>query len=193
MTSTVGMWRRIFPKKRFAWKEPKYFVRAENAEFAARRPWWVKPGLCLLVSALLIANWSLARLNPDKQPPAFSVAFAVALGGGIVLVYGLPSLFALIPSCTELREDRIIRFRHPSVQFLKFKEVESFEFTTKHGFTVLRIVRKSLKRRELFLGVAPEVFLGVAPEVDTARVSVFFESKGLNIARCPERLPLSGT
>jgi hypothetical protein len=116
---------------------------------------------------------------------------ALAIGAGIVMVYGLPALFALIPSYIELREDRILRFRHPSVQFLKFKEVESFEFARKHGFTVLRIIRKSLKRREVFLGATSEVFLGVAPEVDEASVTAFFESKGLNCLHRSERVPLA--
>jgi hypothetical protein len=193
MTATAEVWSRIFPKKRFEWREPKQFVRAENLEFAGRRPWWVKPGLCFLTCALLMANWSLATVIPNNQPMAFPVALVLAIGGGILMVYGLPSLFDLIPSAIELREDRIVRFRHPSVQSLRYREVDSFEFTRKHGFRVLRIVRKNLKRREVFLGLAPEVFLGVAPDVDTASITAFFESKGLHCAHHPERLPSTGT
>jgi hypothetical protein len=184
MTSTAGMWRRIFPKKRFAWREPKDFVRAENAELAARRPWWVKPGLCLLFSALVMVNWSSATLNPNKHPPALPTALAIAIGGGIVMVYGLPPLIALVPSWVEVHENRISWLRHGSVRFVFFKDIYSVEWTSKRGLTALRIVRKGSKRRE--------VLLGVAPELDTTSLTVFLESIGLKCAHRTESLPSTG-
>lgn len=142
------------------------------------------PGCCLLISAAVMVNWSVSRLNPNHPLPDFPAALAIAIGGGIVMVYGLPPLIALIPSSVEVRENGISCLRHGSGSFVRFKDVESVEWTRKHGFTVLRIVRKGSSRRE--------VPLGVAPEVDTASVSAFFESKGLNSARRPESLLSTG-
>jgi hypothetical protein len=171
---------RIFPRKRFAWKEPRDFVRAEYVELAARRKWWLKPGLCLLVSANVMAIWAIERLSPN-YPVDFPTALAIAVGGGLLMVYGLPPLIALLPWTVEVFENRISWLHDGAGRCVLFKDIESAEWTIKHGFPALRIVRKGPKRRE--------VLLGVAPEVNTKTITEFLESKGLNSARGPESLP----
>jgi hypothetical protein len=161
---------RILPKKYFRWKEPKAFLRLNDAFEKAKARWWIQPLVALGSALFPLLSWYLARLHPSKTPPSFETVLPLALGFGVIMAYGVPWINRLCPSEVCFMDTVLTRQRGNGNQRGEYKKFESFEWRVNDGFATL-----ILKPR----GVGANLFIGVPLEVSREDVSAFLVERGL--------------
>ena len=158
-----------FPKRHFKWREPKEFRQTLCAVEASKARWWHKPLAGFVVACLFMSQWALAQLNPNKRPPTFESAFAIALLGSMFLIYFVAWMHRLAPRYVAVFEDRVFRSIANTHQQWKFKDIDSFALHDCDEFHVLVL---ELRRGR-------QVLVGVPREVDLLALQAFFEARGL--------------
>lgn len=174
----------LIPKTYLKWTEPKLARRTSDALEKADLPRWFRPAATLLLSGLLLLNWFLATLNPQKNPLPFMQALPIALVGGVVFVYLFPLLYRLCPSYIRVTDRYISRVigNHPSVW--KYSEIQTCRIASERsegGINVLEITMQ--KGKTSILGIAPTVDLDELHRVLTER----------GVSSCRVDLPLQSS
>jgi hypothetical protein len=147
---------RIFPKKYFRWKEPKAFLRLNDALEKSLTRWWVQPLCALGGSALPFVSWYLARFDPSKNPPSFEVVLPLGLCFGVFMAYGIPWINRLCPSDVRFFKKHFLRQRGNINRHLDYKKYESFRWRVNDEFATL-ILKPHGPGKDLFIGVPLEI------------------------------------
>ncbi|MEP6662394.1 MAG: hypothetical protein ABJC04_01910 [Verrucomicrobiota bacterium] len=90
--------RKIFPKKRFEWKEPKAFIRFADRYEKNKRKWWHQPAICLIILSVFILKWFSAASDTEAHPPSLASMFVISALAALLFAYGLPWLIEKFPS-----------------------------------------------------------------------------------------------
>ena len=146
----------LFPRKLFQWREPKAFVKQIDALERSKQHWWTRPLLTLVIAAVLVFLWFLARSNPENHPPSFSAALLIAMVGGAFGAYVLPWMISLCPSCIFVYDSQLSRIRGNTARQVKYADIESFSWGTQGEFQML-IIRLRNRKRDVRIGVPPDV------------------------------------
>lgn len=147
---------RFLPKKHFKWREPKPFLKLNDAFECSKLRWWHKPLVALVGVGMLLLTWYLGRLNPDKQPLAFTNALLIALAGGAFFAYGIPWLNSLSHSEVCFFDRHLIRIRGNSYLQIKYCNIASFSWRVSDDFSTL-ILKHRGNGRNILLGVPPAI------------------------------------
>jgi hypothetical protein len=127
------------------WTEPEAFRISEENYWNARTPPWQRPLYVLLLAAVLLLNWFIARFNPSKHPISLAAALALTISTSLLLLYGLPWLLRRLPSTVNLYERSIMRrgWHHArplnsfvSYAWLAENSYHVLELTTPRGHTL---------------------------------------------------------
>jgi hypothetical protein len=146
---------RFLPKKHFQWREPKAFLKLNDAIEQTKLRWWSQPLWTLIATAMFMGQWYVASINPRKDPPPFLAALSAAFIGGLFFGYGLPWLISLCPSDVYLYNSYLIRSRGKHQQ-IQYSEIASFSWTVRDGFAAL-VIKYGKRHREVLIGVPDDV------------------------------------
>lgn len=161
-------WNKPLTKSRFCWNEPKLYLRLKDrSELPRLRR--MQPWLLLGFAALLLGQWSLARMKKGATPPSVETATFIALGGGAFFAYVVPWLISKCPSQITIKEKVVSKNRANSNRFWKLATIAAFRWIPVHDWTILQLKLRNGR----------DVFLCVAPEVVPADLEKFFQEKGL--------------
>lgn len=129
----------LFSKFIIKWREPVLLARERDSRDRKTSKWWhqvLGVGVCMV---FLLLIWFLATLDPDKTPPTFEFAFLFAILFGIVVVYVGPWMVRLSPTWIGLTAEDIRVVRGNTARSVKWRDVECFHFSERHGFPILRL------------------------------------------------------
>ena len=160
----------FFPKKHLQWREPKAFLQLKDAEERAKRRWWHLPFATLLVAAMMMLNWYLARFDPRRHPFPFNTALMMAVGSGIIFSYGLTWIITLCPSEIRLYDTFISLVRGNSHWRIKYSKLEYFSWRMTQEHTTLILKQVKSKR---------ELLIGLPSDTSQYEVNLFFLSRGV--------------
>jgi hypothetical protein len=147
------------------------FCQTLAAVQASKSRWWHKPLAAFIVACLIMVNWVLAKLNPNKQPPTFEVAVAIAMLGGLFLVFSVSwlSRMAAPYSTVMVFHNRLFKTNGVRHREWRFKDISSFALYNCETFRVL----------VLKLPRGHQSLVGVPLKVDSAALEDFLASQGL--------------
>src|SRR5215471_2552775 len=77
----------LYQKTHLKWREPKFTRQARDSLAEASLPRWFRPSCVLVFAGLLMLNWLVATLDPQKNPPPLRFALPYAFIASILLVY----------------------------------------------------------------------------------------------------------
>jgi hypothetical protein len=161
---------RFLPKTHFRWREPKLFLRLNDAYESSGLNWWHRPLWSLVGAVVLMGNWLLAHINPRTDAPPLTVAILIALAGGAFFVYVIPWMISLCPSEVRFYHAYIVRSRGNTARRIDFANIASFSWRTRDEFATLILMDR--KRGK-------EIFLGAPFDVDQAEVTRFLLDRGV--------------
>jgi hypothetical protein len=156
-----------FPKVHFRWREPPAFRRTLAVVEAGKMRWWFKPLAGLGFAGLLMTNWWLATLDPNKQPPSLGVAAIMALVGGPAVVYFLAWVYPFFPATVMVLENRLARACGSTGAEWKYAGVAAYSFHDCGDYRVLT----------LDLHSGRQVLVGVPLGVDRGKLEDFLARK----------------
>lgn len=136
-----------------------------------RGRWGHNAVLALVYMLMLLGTWALSQLNPARHPPPFEVVIWVAVGGSLVLAYGLPWLVTVVhvPSEVRMFSRGILRQDWSSLMW-DYPKMRCFDWISGREYHVL-MLKYGAKERV--------VSLGVPTDMDTEAMSAFLVSKGV--------------
>jgi len=146
----------LLPRKHFTWKEPKVLLKISDAFERSTLQWWRRPLWGLVAAAMLMSSWSIARLNPHKQPPAVGVAILIALVGGVFFAYIAPWMVSLCPSVVHFYDSSLVRVRGNAHRQIRYSDIASFSWRVQGEFAILMLKHRR-NNRHILLGVPPEI------------------------------------
>src|SRR5437870_3413173 len=114
---------RFIPTTYLRWREPRLIRGRLRCLEERRLSPFTRPILALVLAALLLVNWAVAKLDPQKDPWTLTVALPFALGGGLVFVYAFPWLYRICPAEVRVHEKGISRVVGDDVQFWKYRDI----------------------------------------------------------------------
>jgi hypothetical protein len=129
----------LFSKFIFKWREPGEFAKERDSRDRKTSKWWhqvLGVGVCMF---FLLLIWFLATLDPNKTPPSFEFAFLLAILFGIVVVYVVPWMVCLSPTWIGITAEDLRIVRGNTARSVKWRDVEFFHFSERHGFPILRL------------------------------------------------------
>ena len=151
-----AMIKRIFPKVRLEWKEPKAFRSIKDQIDAEALSPFFKPGIVVFISVLSMLTWWLSE-KPDKLPLHY--ALLLALFGGYFFAYIFPWMLGLCPSCIRIYDHGISRVIGNTCSMWKFKNIERCEFVTYEIGEAIHsaLVLHMRKAKHIILGIPSEL------------------------------------
>lgn len=114
------------------------------------------PVAALLFTLMILAQWYVARFNPQKHPPVFYVALVMAILGGWFFVYIFPWVITLCPSEVRLSDTHVARVRGNANRALRYADIEYFAWRMTEGITTL-VLKGRKAKREMLVGVPVEI------------------------------------
>lgn len=175
---------RLLPQKFFKWPEPKPYLNMQHAREQAEMKGWHRPLTVIAILLFVLISRYLARFIPDRDPPSFWVASALALGLGVFLVYFVPWINSRCPSEVCLLKHHLVRAQGNSIRRIPYADLGGFAFDDVSGpFVILALTHR--KRR------AP-IFIGMPPDLALEPVAKFLVAHGVP-CRNPASNPSSGT
>ena len=154
----------LFQKTYLKWREPKLVRRAVTAmEERKTRP-FVRPIIFGVAFGMLMGLWYLACLLPGNNPPSAGVAVLTAIGGGLLMTYGLPLLLRYGPAEIRVMGKWIQRAVGNSATIWKYwdikhcqiasreingEDVSVLALTMKNGTTSMIGIGASVSSKEL--------------------------------------------
>lgn len=158
-----------FQKKHFEWREPKEFRKTAARVEASKSRWWHKPLMGFAIACLLMTNWAMAKLIPNKQPPSFEIASLIAVGGGLFLVYFLSWLHQVLPTSVMVFENRLLRTNGSAHLQWMFKDIRSFMIQDCQTFRILVLTNRTGR----------QWLVGMPLKVDVPALQSFLNGRGL--------------
>ena len=148
--------KRLIPKAHLKWTEPKAIRKArDEMESRALSP-WIRPGVVAIVTAFFMLQWWSAKHIPGKSPLPFPNAFAVALGGGVFLVYVVPLLCRICPSSVQVFDHGISCSCGNRGAFWKYKDIDHCELASQDADHFVLVIQTKTEKR-ILLGVPSEL------------------------------------
>jgi len=126
-----------------------------HAVEAANTKWWLQPTAALLIAGLLMMQWLVAGLDPNKQPPPIWVALPIAIAGGLAFAYGIPWLLSLFPAYITVFADRICRTVGSTGRAWKWVEISVYGWRDCGEYDLL--ILEHCQETQVLIGVPPEV------------------------------------
>lgn len=145
---------RFLPKKYFKWREPEPFLQTCDEHERKSQRWWNQPLAALIVCALGMLTWFLARFVPGKHPPSTVTALLLTLFLGFFLAYLKPWIVIKCPSEITIFDRKLLRSRVDRLE-LCFADLVSFEWRFAPEFSTL--ILKHRRGRDFFIGVPPAI------------------------------------
>jgi hypothetical protein len=140
---------KLFAKPAVTWNEPEAFRISEDNWSAKKNSRWMRPTFFLVLVTMYTFGWEISKLNPNKRPPDFVVAFPLFLVLSFSLVYGLPWFLRRVPATINLYPSGLIRMGAQRIRPLK--EMSGYNWLKEDSYFVLSLINK--KGRAVLYGV----------------------------------------
>ena len=160
---------RLFPRKRFKWKEPRVITQIRDSDKAKSARWWRGPVTVCVITALMMLLWHLSRLNPDKNPPSAGVGLGLAFFLGVFVAYVAPWFVRLSPVFVIITDAAVSVVRANTARYVKWADIVSHEISETDSIPVIRLRKRT----------GDLIELGIAPDVSLDDLTVFLTGVGV--------------
>ncbi len=180
----------LIPKTYLKWREPKAIRQTREALAEKALPGYFRPLAVFVCAALIMLNWFLATLDPQKNPPPLMFALPLSLMGGVLFVYIFPLFYRLCPSEIRVTEIAITRTEGDHPIWLKYRDIRSCRIALQQsGHDVLAVLEITThKGRTTIWGIDPAISLDdlqcalAERGVDVCRLAIPFAKRDIQYA-----------